>query len=246
MKNAEKKFVTDLIDRSGDTIILQPGITTGMRGFEDIFRINNNFTSPHSHDRDRCVWEIVRSIMDSRWFVHTGTLKTKTDHLEGGNMVPESYDYRYCGNFFEATINDRGELAWYCEYCKTKMRFHHVKEADVPNLLLHLLIKQMVPALRTGNYIWTEETGVVSVLHDGLTYKPTNQTDPSLSWRANLGFVLMPGMQTLKDQGGFGEWLRYLVQVKFDQLQELADSQLPHLIGPKHMGQLNSGLRFWR
>lgn len=241
----EKKFVTDLVDQSAKTVILQPAITVGMRKFEDILRIYGHFSSFRPRDKERCVWEAVRSIADSRWFVHAGTLTSYHARLEGGDKVPPSYDYQHCGDFFEAAVNDRGELAWYCENCDTMMRIYHVNQADIPDLLLHLLIKQMVPTLRTGNFVWTEETGVVGILRDGLSY--CRRADPSLSsFGANLGFVFMPGMQTLEGLGGFEEWLRYLVQVKFDQLQVMAESQLPSLIGPRHMGQLNKGLRFWR
>ncbi|OHB16544.1 MAG: hypothetical protein A2605_03435 [Candidatus Zambryskibacteria bacterium RIFOXYD1_FULL_39_35] len=244
---SKQKFVTDLTDRSNDIIILQPAVTAGMRKFADLSRIlRRNSSLLNTYDWERCVWETVSSIEEAEHFVHTGTLKTRSARMVGSKIEEESLDYLYCGNLFEASVDHNGCLAWHCENCKTKMRFFHIKRDRAPNILLHLLLKQMIPTLRTCNYIWTEKTGVISVLDNALAYKPDSQGDAQPSWKAGLGFTFMPGMHTLENLGGFDEWLRYLVQIKFDQLQEVAESQLPRLIGPKHMGELNRGLRFWR
>ena len=243
MKYHGTKFVSDLMYRSNDIIVMQPAVTAGMHEFKDILRIHVNFSS---QDYDRIVWEITTCLDEPPAFVHTGTLKTHAAHLHGGEMLPESYDYEYCGGFCNDAPTKEGKLAWYCENCKTNIRFRRINHTDVSSVLLHLLVKQMIPKLRTCNYVWTEETGVVGVLHDGLVYKPDSQSHLLSSLVASLGFIFMPGMHTLEGLGGFDEWLRYLVQIKFDQLHEMAESQLPSLIGPKHLGELNRGLRFWR
>jgi hypothetical protein len=243
MENDKKGFTTDLDERSSDTVILQPAITAGMRKFEDITRTSHR---PSLVERDRCIWDAIHSITSANWFIHTGNLKTRSARLVGAEMTQESHEYQYCGGLFETANDNEGRLTWYCENCNTKGRFRWIKRPEVPNILLHLLLKQAVPSLRTGNYIWTEETGVVSLLHEALLYKPDSQGETPPSWIANLGFVFMPGMHTLESLNGFEEWLRYLVKIKFDQLMEMHQSLLPGIVGPKHLGTLNGRTRFWR
>jgi hypothetical protein len=253
MENNEKKFVTDLSQGHNDIIILQPAITAGMRKFEDLWRILSRASdSPEqklgSYEKDRKVFEAIHNITDMGWFIHNGNLKTSPAGLVGARQVTESCKYTYCGGFCEATttnINYHERVEWYCENCQTSIGTYHLNPAEVPTILLHLLIKQMVPKLCTGNYIWTEETGVVGVLYDVLTYKPDSQKFHG-AWRASLGFTFMPEMHTLTTPNGFEEWLRYLMQIKFDQLRHLAESQRPHLIGPPHSGEQAGKLRFWR
>ncbi len=236
MSNADKKFLTDLTNPFGETMIFQPVITAGMQQFADVTRI---YRSEHFEpELDRCIWEIVHSMMESNCFVHVGKYTYSSETLVRSGFEP-------CGGFGKATPNTRGELSWGCDKCEVSVRFHHVRHDDVPDALLHLLLKQMVPFLRSGNYLWTPETGVVGVMHDALAYQTNSQT-PGYWYRANFGFTFMPGMQTLETPSGFEEWLRYLVQIKFDQLRAKAGWQLPGLIGPEHHGMHNGGLRFWR
>lgn len=221
-----------------------------MRKFDDIFRklrLAPKTQEVDKDQRDQFVWELVQSIVEKNpSFVHLGNLKTHEAVNIGTRNSAEKYEFEYCGGLCRTSANDDDKLQWQCDNCLTYTRFRRTKKDDVSTTLLHLLIKQMVPPMRACNYIWTKETGVVGILDEALAYKRQQDQGTIQSWVASLGFVLMPGMHTLDDLGGFDEWLRYLVQVKFDQLNVMAESERTHLIGPKHLGELNRGWRFWR
>lgn len=125
--------------------------------------------------------------------------------------------------------------------------------AELENLLLHMMLKQMVPDLATCNFVDCTQAecirlhggereaikriGLVSVASEVFWGVVVNGYFTSATCQAidnfGLGFTLVPGMNTRNGCDGFDEWFRFLVQKKFEALKELQRQLVPALLGPK-------------
>lgn len=134
--------------------------------------------------------------------------------------------------------------------CGMEMGFQPLAKPEINNLMFHLMLKQMAPSIPTCNYVdctstdWVHdemdkikcirELGVVSVASHALWgIISAKNYFASYGEYYSLGFMLMPGMNTINGCDGFDEWLKFLVKEKFKQLKRQHDEALPFLIGPK-------------
>ncbi|MDE2019033.1 MAG: hypothetical protein KGJ13_01650 [Patescibacteria group bacterium] len=229
----EKMAETDLVvgREVGNTItVLHPAVTAGMRTFGDLERLPGEL--------DRKWWELMMSIYRPRHFVHFGNL----DYFGRSGGVATDFDA--CGGFVRLEEDQGEKMVFFCDKCVSKMAFR-MKCPDLADAILHLLLKQMMPGLRIANYLWAEETGTVGVLPNVVRLKSKIQLDTDYATRADLGFMLMPGMNTLEGFCGYDEWVRQLLRVKFDQLAASQDLLRRSVLGPEHFGGRAGYMRFW-
>ena len=230
---------SDMVFNNSSTtvVILQPPNTIGMRNAADLKERAALHHTPWK--LTDIFYETIGYLSSPRNFLHFGNLKW------GGSQVPIDSERRdpphgalkgfnYCGGIVTIAEDDYNEIRIECEECGT-VATSHIQKHDFPTVLLHLALKQMIPSLSMCNYIACDEysIGTVAVYNDALGIK-----EGSCLWKASLGFVLMPGMHI--DHGfymygfdGFDEWVRFLVQTKFDQLECLSRDNRPALLGPK-------------
>ena len=205
-------------------VVLQPIETEGMKGVA-------NMDQPDKWALNR---RIINGLQNAHRFVHVGNFSIATAK-EGFPCYPESREYHSCGGIIEVKRSDsRPEPKIECSLCPIDALFYHLKLGELPDLLLHLLMKQMFPNLPTCNYFYCEpdkpggELGMMAVAEDILGLKRAGSLG---FWTASLGFVLMPGMRVLDSFGGFDTWARFLVELKFEQIRSSHESLLPALIG---------------
>lgn len=128
----------------------------------------------------------------------------------------------------------------------------HLKREEFQNLLLHLMIKQMIPDFPSCNYIdcsqkengdpdlskeelkAIQDLGLISlhprILHGAI--KKGYSSDKGAYW-FGLGFMLMPGMNTKEGCDGFDEWLKQLFIKKEEWVKKRYDSLKSFFLGPK-------------
>lgn len=118
-------------------------------------------------------------------------------------------------------------------------------------IVLHLMLKQMVPDLACCNFVdcsgvqpglvlikqkadMMRQLGFLSV-YAGLWGKLNNPDSiPDHTKHYGLGFMLMPNMHIRQEGcGAWSQWLQLLVHQKFLTLKELGDNLRPELLGPK-------------
>lgn len=147
------------------------------------------------------------------------------------------------------------EVALICSNpaCNMEVTSHECPtKHDLSNLLLHLALKQMIPGLPVGNYLnctlkedykkageadAIRALGLIAFASEILYGYCQNgyfqtETYPAIE-HFGLGFMLAPGMQTADGCGGYDEWLKLLVEKKFESLKEAYRSFAPRLLGPK-------------
>lgn len=120
------------------------------------------------------------------------------------------------------------------------------------NLLLHLALKQMIPGLPVGNYLncaLKEDSyeqkageakairalGLIAFASEILWGTVSNGYFGQRRFHEHFGFgfMLAPGMQTASGCGGYDEWLKLLVEKKFESLKEAHRTFAPLLLGLK-------------
>lgn len=123
-------------------------------------------------------------------------------------------------------------------------------EQDLLNLVLHLMLKQMVPnlpvanyldcSIKEGNHLMKEgegdairALGLIAIASEFLWGTVSNGYFGTFPERFGFGFMLAPGMQTAEGCGGYDQWLKLLVEKKFESLKEVYRSLAPLLLGPK-------------
>lgn len=127
-------------------------------------------------------------------------------------------------------------------------------KSDLSNLLLHLALKQMIPNLPAGNYLncalKEDNHRLQGDKADAIRALGLIALAPEILWGYvqngyfqngtcpvvecfGFGFMLVPGMQTASGCGGYDEWLKLLVEKKFESLKEVHRSLAPFLLGPK-------------
>ena len=150
----------------------------------------------------------------------------------------------------------RNEMALVCSNPKCGMGIISNEcptEGSLANLLLHLMLKQMIPRLPILNYVdcglkdeshyhdrhtdWKDikALGLISLALEVLWgVAPLSCTYPQqIPERYALGFMLTPGMRTMDGCGGYGEWLKFLVAKKFEILKGQYRAMASMLLGPK-------------
>ena len=114
------------------------------------------------------------------------------------------------------------------------------------------MLKQMVPGLPVANYVdcgkkednslmkegdgkAIRKLGLISLASEALWGNVDNgyYVSYGMTSRFSLGFMLTPGMDTSTGCGGYDEWLKLLVEKKFESLKEYHRSLAPLLLGPK-------------
>lgn len=239
LKKKERKetdFVVEL-NSINPVVILQPEATAGMREYSNLEEV------PGWAPWDHHIQKIAGEIRDPNRFIHVGNL-VLAGSTSNGKQEVRSYDG--CGESIEFV--DQGQLRFICSRCQTNAWFRGRTREELPNLFLHLLLKQVVPDLPTCNYIHLEngiggELGTIAIAGDELGINPQGGTGTM----ASLGFTLMPGMRTLHNLGQFEEWLKALLAIKYQQLEAAAKSLLPELLGPKpHRRGGIYDTRYWR
>ncbi len=171
----------------------------------------------------------------------------------GGRLVLKSsketrWSLRYATGNFIACSNPQCGAELVTSYIPTREML-----ADA---MLHLAMKQMVPSLSTANYLnccakthTSDETekkkidairqlGLISFLHNALTGYIDNgyfhqKGQPQMMREFSLGFMLVPGMNTIDGCDGYDQWLQLLVEKKFEQLLEQHRALRPTLLGFK-------------
>ncbi len=209
---------------------------------------------------DKFFNEILKDITTLSNLVHGGSFKASCYVDEDERGLP--LRIRHCGGMltFSTNINQEG---WHKNYNRggsitctglcgmdlvTRLPINELKTA-----MLHLALKQMLPDLPMCNYIdcsqakplnWRSEDkkeiedvhalGLVSLLYKSLlgNLKDVDSFVYSIEdW--GIGFILMPGMNTLNSSDGFDEWLRFLINKKFEQIKKHHNKSLSALLGPK-------------
>lgn len=245
MQKRKERKNTDLVvewNFVNPVVVMQPVATARMRNPSEIEEV------PEWAPWDHHIQKIAEEIRDPHRFIHVGNLVL----VGTSNGKPwEVRSYEGCGETIE--FSNPGSswtgVRFVCSRCGTRVRFReHRTTGELSNLLLHLLLKQMVPDLPTCNYIHLEsgvggELGTIAIAQDELGINPIGGT----SAMSSLGFTLMSGMNTLNSFGGFDEWLKVLLVIKHQQLEAVVKSQLPELLGPKQKGQaaIDQPRRYW-
>jgi hypothetical protein len=125
---------------------------------------------------------------------------------------------------------------------------YRTKES-LSNLMLHMMLKQMAPELKTlnfadcsqrqrpliqGNLEEAHRIGLISVAHQEF-WGNIKRTSPNALTEGLycLGFTLMMGLKTADDCDGQDQWLRFLLEKKFEALHKHHDASSSILFGPK-------------
>lgn len=196
---------------------------------------------------------VYQDIIACRNLKHAGTMYFSSSGYLPGQYALSSIRFVSCGG--DAALEDFEEKSEKGKWqfgkkiiCRSHagmvMQVRH-SMAEMGDLMLHLLLKQMVPALTFCNYIdcgfegasgakieideEARQLGVVAFMRSAFI--------SDLSGGGNFGFILMPGMRTTMGCDGLDKWLQYLVLRKFWQLRDFLIFSKPaifsSLLGPK-------------
>lgn len=196
--------------------------------------------------------EIYQDITACRNLKHAGTMYFGSSGYLPGQYALTSIGFTPCGGnvLLEEHEEKSSTGKWFgkkitCLNHKGMVLKAKRSMGDMGNLMLHLALKQIVPALNFCNYIdcgfegasearieideEARQLGVVAFMRSAFI--------SDLSGGGNFGFILMPGMRTTMGCDGFDKWLQYLVLRKFWQLRDFLIFSKPaifsSLLGPK-------------
>ena len=169
----------------------------------------------------------------------------------GGNLVLQTRAAR-SGN------KESTEIALTCDGDGCNMDVTYIMDKTkrgLSNLLLHLMLKQMVPNLASLNHVdcglkkasyfdpehrqegeYINGLGLISIASEAVWGNVENGffESPELSGsRFTFGFMMEKGMQTADGCGGHDKWLQLLVRKNLESLKEIHSLLTPFLCGPK-------------
>lgn len=191
--------------------------------------------------------------------VHVGSFHFDTNVGETGG--PFAMHPRCAGNVKIVPVNQTSNLkhetnglseVLVCNRCGLEIASRSYPNIEsLKNLFFHLMVKQVVPKLPALNFIncaarqrylvsgdlkQLQALGLVSVAFDEFVGMVPEQPPAHTFLRAcSLGYLFMPGMQTLGDCGKFMPWLQFLTIMRLRLLvkqQQLAKSLI---LGPKRL-----------
>jgi len=197
--------------------------------------------------------ELMQKIFDQTMalenLTHAGIMLTTDQWENKGKPI----HFKNCGGdlkFLPAQPDDSrfvsANLLIVCNKCEMKVGIELSRE-QVSNVLLHLMIKQIVPWLGTCNFTdcnrgsshfswgeqvneeWIRNLGLISLID---RFGHGWAGDSANEWWA-LGFMLMPGMNTWASCDGFDNWLRFLFLKKMEQIKSVLEINNLLLRGPK-------------
>jgi hypothetical protein len=208
---------------------------------------------------------VFKSTLSLDMLVHTGFLICDMFNYKHDKMgMPVYFDY--CGGDLRITkikqhtqhddflkeLGGYSELAITCSNPKCEMLLGtKFSKIELRNVLLHLMLKQMIPNLATCNYVdcsglregdllperdykSIRALGLVSVISESMWGKFKSEHFTIIRGEhASLGFTLKPGINSANSCDGLDNWLKFLVCKKFSQLKELIDRSGFSLLGPK-------------
>lgn len=195
--------------------------------------------------------QVCQDIITFRNLKHAGSLFLGSSGYLPGQYALTSISFTPCGgnvileDFEEKTRSGKwfGKKITCLNHKGMVMKTQH-SMADIGNLMLHLILKQMVPGLDFCNYLNCGFEGASEVKIEidkaakqlGVVAFIRNAFIPSFG-EGNLGFILISGMKTAQGCDGFDEWLKYLVLRKFSQMRDFLifskAAVFSNLLGPK-------------
>ncbi|MCX6742618.1 MAG: hypothetical protein NT116_00085 [Candidatus Parcubacteria bacterium] len=245
-KKMEKREATDLCIESEvrNIVIVQPnyGETKDLRFFDRL-------------DRET----ILNEAKKFHYLHHLGTMS-----LTFNGEEPQSYVS--CGGILsiKQTIDDskswmkclqrRPSLMLTCSNKRCNMELWTYLPADqLWNFLFHLMIKQMIPDMKTCYYLdcrqmvhnqesrsgldLVSRLGTISLTEnilfghiDNGEFSPVMEFEPD---KFAIGFTIQPGVETLNGCDELDEWLKFLFLKKIEQITEVHEKTNLFLRGPK-------------
>jgi len=150
----------------------------------------------------------------------------------GGNLTfnPSTKDLR------DRDAQDIGKMALTCSECDIDLGVR-VNKKEMQNILLHLMIKQMIPDFASGNFLNCDLVdnlqglGLIAIA-DQLVYGH-NHYFTTFPHGSSLAFILIPGLNTLSGFDGLDLWLRFLINKKMEFLKNTHQEMTTTLLGPK-------------
>jgi len=248
--------------KNGCLVLIQPKITTGWWWKKE----------PLKKKLEKTFKELPGDIVSLKDLVHVGTLHYNNTSAKG-TIVD---GWLGCGGVLKFSAEKKlnswppymglGERAGtqthlYCLGGRCQMHLAGLETLpELQNLLLHLAIKQMVPELKTCNFLNCQlqvahfdptecaigKLGTISfkgeVFSEGIiSGKQSEELFPHLktsllgyeSQGWGMAFMLSPGMATGSDFDGLDQWVKFLLLEKFKQLETLSERLPEFFLGPK-------------
>jgi hypothetical protein len=194
----------------------------------------------------------VKGMIVDGWLGCGGNLKFSSEKMRSGEL--HSWPYMGLGQRAGAQTH------LYCFNGRCNMHLTSYETLpELQNLMLHLALKQMVPELKTCNFLdyrdqitlfdatdWgIGKLGVIAFkgeIFKGIISGKQSE-DLFLHLKTQLfgyesqgwgmAFMLMPGMATTSGFDGLDQWFKFLLLEKFEQLETLSERLAEFFIGPK-------------
>lgn len=241
-------YTTDLRDGGRQTVlVVQPKAIAELDAAE----------LPRRMKDEHFLAETARQVMAFYNMVHVGTL-TFRPCTSVCSIAVSDLQFQACGGLL-TSFGSGAEERWACAKKKKACDFSLLEVCgDDPgkrrNVMLHLLLKQMVPQMSACNYLdcrliraedfrfkpdqeelrAVRRLGLIALADQAVfTKQKSSSPNTTIHCRCTLGVLFAAGMNTQGGCEGYSNWLQLLVAMRHQMLLQLHNEFLPLLVGPK-------------